>query len=128
MTSSKINLVALLQEAVMQLVEKTSQGTNWGQDRDGNLGLYFDFQHALTFCQDELKILTMNVSDQGLEVHVTIGPAITSWEEVRGAVYRLLGLVAEQLLVVTPSQDEATFQFWFATGDLTLLAPHGHLG
>ncbi len=59
---------------------------------------------------------------------MTIGPAIHSWEDVRSAVYHLLGLVAEQLLMVAQDHDEETYQFWFVTGDLTRLAPHGHFG
>ncbi len=128
MSSSKPNIFLLLQEAMIQLVEKTSNVKNWGVEQENNEGLYLDLQHAFKRCQDELHLLTMKVSEQNLEIRVTIGPVITSWEDVRGSVYRLLGLVAEQLLMVVQTQDEETFQFWFVIGDLTHLVPHGHFG
>lgn len=127
MTTPKSHIV-LLQEAIIQLVEKTSQVKNWGIDKSDNMGLYLDFQHGFKQCQDKLHLLTMEVTEQGLEIEVTIGPAISSWQDVLGAVYHLLGLAAEQLLMVAQSQDEETYQFWFITGDLTHLAPHGHFG
>jgi len=111
-----------------QLLEKTSQMKNWGTDQGDNEGLYLDIQHALRRHQDELHLLAIEITEQGLEIQVTIGPAISSWEDVRGAIYHLLGLVAEQLLIVAQSQDEKTYQFWFVIGDLTHLTPHGHFG
>jgi hypothetical protein len=128
MTSPKAKIVLLLQEAMTHLIEKTTQTKQWKMDQDGNEGLSLDFRHGLEQYQDKLQLLKMVGTEQQLEIQVTIGPAIHSWEDVRGAVYHLLGLVAEQLLMVAQDRDEETYQFWFVTGDLTHLAPHGHFG
>lgn len=128
MTSKNTDLFSLLQEALMQVIEKTGQKQDWGFDADNNQGLVLDIMYELNKGLDELRLLKMETTEQGLVIHATIGPAITSWAEVRGAVYRLLGLVAEQMLVVAQKHDQTVLQFWFVTGNLVGHAPHGHIG
>ncbi len=40
MTFAKPKIVLLMQEAITQLVDKTSPGKHWEMDQSNNLGLY----------------------------------------------------------------------------------------
>lgn len=122
------NIPLLLQQAVMHIVERTCKQKDWGLDPGNNQGLLLDLTHEINKYTEKLRFLSMEITERGLEIQATAGPTLTSWAELRGTVYQILGVVAEQFLAVTQMRDEQTIQFWFAMGDMTGQAPHGHFG
>src|SRR5450631_3551335 len=71
MTFPKTNIVLLLQEAMINMVEKATQTKQWRMDLGGNEGLSLDFQQGLKQCQDKLQLLKTVVTEQQLEIQVT---------------------------------------------------------
>lgn len=128
MTFTQKNIFPLLQEAVLQIAEQTCHMKGWASGQGNNAGMAIDIRHEMEQHEEELRFLHMNVTQDGLEIYATVGQAVNSWDAIRGAVYHILGLASEQFLVVTPFYDETTLQFWFVTGGMTTVAPHGHIG
>ncbi len=118
------NLFPHLQEAVVKTVAQCCHDT-WGYDIQDNGGFALDLR-AIADMQNshELHILYWSVTTNGVEIQVSVDDAVTSLAEVKHAVYRLLGLVAEEFLVILPRHSHEALRYWFMTGSAT----HGHLG
>lgn len=128
MSSKHQEIIPLLERAVLQLVEQTCQKSDWGINRTDNAGLAFDISCRMDLYEDEIRHLKTEYTEREFIIHATIGPTITTWDMIRGAIYRVLGEEAEQFMVITQTRDKDALKFWFAIGRLTGNYAHGHFG
>ncbi len=129
-TEEDRNVIALLEEAVLQIVSASNVSVeSWGKNFGDNEVIAMEIRNAMELNQEQWRFLRKRTTEQGFEVEASIGPSITTWQELQRAIYTILSLVSEEFLMVQRTVDETSLRYWILTGDLVgWPTAHGHIG
>src|SRR5260370_2302844 len=129
-TEEDRNVIALLEEAVLQIVSASHVSVeSWGKNYGDNEVMAMEIRNAMELNQEQWRFLRKRTTEQGFEVEASIGPSITTGQELQRAIYTILRLVSEEFLMVHRTVDETRLRSWIITEDLLgWPTPHDHLG
>ncbi len=126
-TEEDTNVIALLEEAVLQIVSASHVSVeSWGKNFGDNEVIAMEIRNAMELNRSAFLINERQSRVLKWRFHRTIYHHVAG---VTASIYTILSLVSEEFLMVQRTVDETSLRYWILTGDLVgWPTAHGHIG
>lgn len=122
------NVIAFFREAMTQCANSMCPQEKWGNTFSDNEVKAMEIRNAMELNEDQLHFLKKKTTEHGFEIEASLGSSTNNWRNLQRAVHFILGLVAEDFLMIQRTVDETSLKYWFATGSFAGSSAHGHIG
>jgi|SRR5450432_3556406 hypothetical protein len=122
------SVITFFREAITQYANKMCLQEEWGNKFSDNEVKAVEIRNAMELNEDQLLFLKKKATEQGFEIEASPGASISTWRDLLRAVHFIIGLVAEDFLIMQRTVDETSLKYWFATGSFAGSSAHGHIG
>src|SRR5260370_17697109 len=115
-TEEDRNVIALLEEAVLQIVSASHVSVeSWGKKYGDNEVMAMEIRNAMELNQEQWRFLRKRTTEQGFEVEASIGPSITTGQELQRAIYTILSLFSEEFLMYQKTVYKTSLPYFILT-------------